>query len=570
MHFQKKIHLSGGLVLMGKIVFYLLVILILIPFELSAQVESRLEVIKVERRLDELLNRNNQENYDANGKLGALLIIQSDLSDLSFTSSNGILRVEQTKNRWKLLVSENERLITVFSDGSFPSEIILTEEGIELTSNYAWLIEIARVSTVSSSTGSGNYQLNTVPEGATLMVEGMGEYTSPFLFENRLAITWQVNISKPDYESLNFPMNILSGQNQEQTIELIPKFGHVNFNVMDQIDNQIDSPDFSITSEIQLVEPHIKAGYETIPVGKNQVLVSAPGFRSNLIEVIVEPYDEKVIDVKLDSTFAYFSFDVVGTTGRSISGTNVLIEDQYRIPELEQNNGIYALKEGNVIVNASLNGYQDRTYTFSVEAGKNETKELILLTNQEAELIPSDVKLTSDNNAFINAFGRSSRDSLIVNDVIPGSYLIEINHPYKSVSQEIFVRPDIQQNFYFPVLPSRSLTIASGIVPGLGHITTKRPRGWAYLGLTIATYAFSYFKYSDYINTQNQLSDAVNEYQINTDESLFNDYRRRISQLQSKRNDSYDLFRASLFLGISIQVGSITDLSISIPDFGYR
>lgn len=563
---------SGGLVLVSKINTIILMMLILLPGEVFSQVESRLEVIKVEQRSNELINRQDFDNYDSNGNLAAGLIIQSNVPDLTFRSFNGILRVEQTENEWKLLVSENERLITVFSNNYLPAEIILNDIGVELVPGSFWLIQVAGVSTGPMLTGKGNFQINTNPEGADLSIEGFPDLniSTPFLFEDYLAQTYSVTASKTDYESVTFPMSILSGQTQEQIIELTPLFGHINFNVEDLSGNQINSPEYSITSEIELVEPHIKVDFETLPVGENKVIVSAIGFRPKLLDVTIEPFDERVIDVQLDSSFSYVSFEVLGTNGRSISGTNLVIENQYRIPELEQNDGRYALQEGSVVVNASRTGYQNQSYTISVSAGKNEVRELILLTDDEAELIPSDVKLMSDNNVFINAFGRSSRDSLTADQVVPGSYLVEISHPYKSFDQEIFIRPDEEQSFYFPVLPSRSQTIAKGLVPGLGHITTKRPRGWAYLGLTVAAYAYSFIQYNAYVEKQDELAVKINQYQNNTDEGAFTQLRSELLNIESDRDKLYNLHQNALLIGFSLHLGSFTDISFSRPEFGFR
>lgn len=90
----------------------------------------------------ELVSKENRNNYDANGQLGAGLIIESNLEGLTFQSLNGIIRQENNGNQTKLLISPEERIVTVFSDGFLPLEIILRDIGVNLESGTFWRLQI--------------------------------------------------------------------------------------------------------------------------------------------------------------------------------------------------------------------------------------------------------------------------------------------------------------------------------------------------------------------------------------------------------------------------------------------
>lgn len=461
--------------------------------ESFSQAIPNLELIKVETRPGDFINREDDSNRDANGNLAAGIIIQSNLSDLSFEASNGIIRTQVSGNEWKILVSENERLLTVYSEGFLPLEIILSEVGVELVSGSFWLIQIGGVGTGPGLTGSGNFTVNTNPSGATIKIEGLPDFrgNTPYTFDGYAAQTYRVTAEKPDFEPVTFPMSILNGGDDETTIELKPLFGFLDINVITTSGQTIRNARITSKGDFELQDYHPKSGFETLPIGLNEIYVEA-------------------------------------------------------------------------------SGYQSKTISVNIASGVEDQREVILLSDDEVNLLPSDVSLRSDNNVIIEAFGQRSVNNLQANNINPGSYEIRIIHAMKSFDEEIFVPPNQEVDFYFPVLPSRPKTIAIGTIPGLGHITTDRNRGWAYLGLTVAAYAFSYLQYEKFLTKQDELALLVNQYQSNTDESLFTELRRDITHLQSKRNDAYNLFQMGMMIGIGIHISSFTDISLSKPEFGFR
>ena len=121
--------------------FTFLVTLLLVGLSLYAQ-DYTLNIANISFAEGELVSKENRNNYDANGQLGAGLIIESNLEGLTFQSLNGIIRQEKNGNQSKLLISPEERIVTVFSDGFLPLEIILRDIGVNLESGTFWRLQI--------------------------------------------------------------------------------------------------------------------------------------------------------------------------------------------------------------------------------------------------------------------------------------------------------------------------------------------------------------------------------------------------------------------------------------------
>jgi hypothetical protein len=125
---------------------YSIIVFLLIAIPLSAQEESQMmfSISAVEKNTTHFISKSNLKNYDANGNLGAGLLINIEHENPEFTSSNGIIKQSKSDDGWHLLVSENERIITVYAEGFLPFQIELKANEIELESGTYWNIEVAK------------------------------------------------------------------------------------------------------------------------------------------------------------------------------------------------------------------------------------------------------------------------------------------------------------------------------------------------------------------------------------------------------------------------------------------
>lgn len=79
---------------------------------------------------------------DANGDICAGLIILSDLTDLHYTSYNGIVKLDRKPGRDLLYLSPSERVVEIYKTGYVPLKIILSEYGIYLQSKMVHQVEV--------------------------------------------------------------------------------------------------------------------------------------------------------------------------------------------------------------------------------------------------------------------------------------------------------------------------------------------------------------------------------------------------------------------------------------------
>lgn len=110
------------------------------------QDKNVLEVISLQALPNDFVDKQDRSNYDANGNLGVGVKIQSNLSGLNFQSPIGIIKTEKEfENEWLILLSENEREITVYAEGYFPYTIIFNSYDIKLESGQFYLLKIQGV-----------------------------------------------------------------------------------------------------------------------------------------------------------------------------------------------------------------------------------------------------------------------------------------------------------------------------------------------------------------------------------------------------------------------------------------
>lgn len=91
-----------------------------------------------------LPNENIDETIkDAKGNICAGLIIQTNLTGLSYNSKNRIVKIEPSTGKTILYLTPNESVVNVYKAGFVPLEINLSNYGIKLESGSVWKIIIA-------------------------------------------------------------------------------------------------------------------------------------------------------------------------------------------------------------------------------------------------------------------------------------------------------------------------------------------------------------------------------------------------------------------------------------------
>lgn len=108
---------------------------------------------------------------DVNGKQVAGIKVFTNLTNLSFEASNGIVDVQAKTGEFVVFVSSNERKLTIRAQGYLPLELILSEVGIRLESGQVW--EITVTGEKKSELIPVNFIISPVSEDVQLIIDEM-------------------------------------------------------------------------------------------------------------------------------------------------------------------------------------------------------------------------------------------------------------------------------------------------------------------------------------------------------------------------------------------------------------
>ena len=114
-----------------------------LTINLYAQDISQMRVIGNGRYLsDEPMDKS---ITDANGNICAGLVIQTDLTGISYNSNKGIVKINPDLGKTLLYLSPDENVVVVYKAGFLPLEIDLNSYGIKLKSGEVWKVIISEV-----------------------------------------------------------------------------------------------------------------------------------------------------------------------------------------------------------------------------------------------------------------------------------------------------------------------------------------------------------------------------------------------------------------------------------------
>ncbi len=120
---------------------FIVVLLLLFSLSLFSQEISQMRVIG---NATYLTDKNIDKNVvDKKGNKCAVLLIQTDLTGLSYNSKNRIVKIVPDIKSTLLYLTSDETVVQIYKQGFLPLEINLSEYGIKLESGSIWQIMIA-------------------------------------------------------------------------------------------------------------------------------------------------------------------------------------------------------------------------------------------------------------------------------------------------------------------------------------------------------------------------------------------------------------------------------------------
>lgn len=469
--------------------FTVSIALLLVGISLNAQ-EFTLNIANVSFAEGELVSKENRNNYDANGQLGAGLIIESNLEGLTFQSLNGIIRQEKNGNQSKLLVSPAERIITVFSDGFLPLEIILRDVGVSLESGTFWRLQIVG----NNASNITAIAIRVDPADAKIYLNDQLQESNNILevedglYELKIEKTGFASISdlfkidensgqflvkeyKLDIESFQkvtingFPQNTdiyIDGIKQEGvssntfSTNLYP--GTYDFSFLNQ-DYFLKEQQVSVTagSNINLpIRLQINSSYFTtnIKPSESEVWINSEKYPSNqTIELRPGKYPIIIIKSGYDTVFDTLEFRVGDrfekdyTLQKSSGSISIKVTPSSAEAFINGRNfsGSQLLANGKYELFISANNYSEYSEVFQIVNNDNITRNINLdpiytTLNIETNIDDAEIKLFKDSKLI------ASKNGLLeLNELFEGEYSIEINEVgYKEIKESIFVYRNIE------------------------------------------------------------------------------------------------------------------------------
>lgn len=433
----------------------------------------------------ELVSKENRNNYDANGQLGAGLIIESNLEGLTFQSLNGIIRQEKNGNQSKLLLSPEERIITVFSDGFLPLEIILRDIGVNLESGTFWRLQIVG----NSASNITALAIRVEPSDAKIYLNDQLQDSNNIL-ELEYGL-YELKIEKAGFSSISdlFKIDENSGQFLVKEYKLdIESYQKVTINGFPQnTDIYIDgikqegvsgntfstnlypgTYDFSFLNQDYFLKEQqvtIAAGSDiNLPIrlqknssyfttnikpSESEVWINYEKYPSNqTIELRPGKYPIAIIKSGYDTEFDTLEFSVGGRIEKDYrlkkSSGSIAIKVTPNFAEAFINgrnfSGSQFLANGKYELTISAKNYSDYKEIFEIENYENITRNIILNPIYGKLIIETNVDGATIKLLSADKVLDTQNDRLVLNELFEGDYTVEIiKSGYREFKEPIFV-----------------------------------------------------------------------------------------------------------------------------------
>jgi len=471
--------------------FILTLLILSLGHYLNAQ-EYELNIANVSFAEGELVSKENRNNYDANGELGAGLIIESNLKGLTFQSLNGIIRQENNGNQTKLLISPEERIVTVFSDGFLPLEIILRDIGVNLESGTFWRLQIVGNSAsnitalaIRVEPSDAKIYLNDQLQDSNNILEleyglyelkiekaGFSSISDLFKIDENSGqfLVKEYNLDVESYQKVTingFPQNTdiyIDGIKQEGvssntfSTNLYP--GTYDFSFLNQDyflkEQQVTiaaGSDINLSVRLQKNSSYFSTNIEP---AESEVWINSKKYLSNqTIELRPGKYPITIIKSGYDTEFDTLEFSVGDRIEKNYSLKNssgsISIKVTPSFAEAFINgkkiSSSQLLANGKYELLVTANNYSEYSEVFEIVNNDNITRDISLnpiytSINIETNIDDAEIKLFKDSKLI------ASKNGLLeLNELFEGEYSIEINRVgYREIQESIFVYKNIDNS----------------------------------------------------------------------------------------------------------------------------
>ncbi len=419
-----------------------------------------------------------KEIIDANGEVCAGLMIQTDLSGLSFTSYNGIAKLNETKGEYLLFLQESERLVKVYKDGFAPLEIVLINQGINLQSGRVWRLKITgdpdkiHINILTNPGNANIYLDNKFQESGKSILSSIGEHVIRIELDGYNSLIDTINVSE---NKTLFQYSLIKKKLTGIAIKSTPKGALVKWDNVDKGNTDLQFFDFPGVYKIDLIKPGYLNIRETVIVEEGKTNLFEYSLQKNIgvllidlspadaiIKIDDEIYDQQIIELSPGEHFIEISktdyltiFDTIYVVideqvERSYELIKNISELVLKIKPADAtviiNNRSYGtsreitLTPGNHIIEIMKEGFKKVSDNISINLNEKLNKDYILTplvgTIQfRVTPINAKVQLIKDSQII-----QSWEGLKIVGDIQVGTYTLEVTaEGYETVTKQIQV-----------------------------------------------------------------------------------------------------------------------------------
>lgn len=492
----------------------------------------------------------------------AAVIVNSSLTNLQFDSNLEVVAVlgDASQGEYILIVRPVRQILSVRVPG-------FQQGRMQITMNAPRQVVYFQIEPKDRLiTDRGNLIVRTEPAGALVSIDGIpGEFNTPYMFENLIAITQLVRIRLDGYQSEERMVRIEGGRTIIEEFRVSPTVGFV---------------------ELMVPESELYVALEG-EIGKNRVISEPgkpirldPGMYSYRLEKPFYRPAEGVMEIVAGREYILnptlspnFSTLRVRANAPSIE----LSSAENRAPESTIAGTIY-LEPGQREVVVAASGFAPTRIRIRSVAGASRDTMVTLLTQADADEIarrnalPRGIlKLAADVDAEIYVNGNREGKMQAELTLAPGTYDVEFRHPLKRerLSVDVISADLVIRQVSLRPAKSRAL-LAASLLPGAGHMYTKQRRGYVYLGATVAGLAFSWLQ-NDAVNSKtSEYNQAFRQYQSagSVEEAAL--YKAASERARLNANQATRMLTYGLAATAGIYLIQLADIQFSSPRYGYR
>jgi hypothetical protein len=559
--------------------------------------EPSIRVIDVEPVPNEFVSDRDIDNFDDNGNLGAGIILETDLTGIVLVANNGFVRNPvQEGNTYRMLVSEDERVLTVSADGFFPYEIVLNDEGVRLESGKFWRIRITGDRAVTQlpviiSISEADVDLridgelvNYVPNSPIQLAEGEHVFQIQKQGYNPIVdsvtvdannVLFQYTLEETDFVNVSFILNTdgaivsiddipLEGQTARGTPfpavlypgphELrivapgfVPYESRINV-----VDGQVNEFEINLEKNtgyllVNSSTPNPILLIDNQPYDVNQLIEIAPRPTPYVLELSSTGYDDFrdrinitrgdtiTINKDLDQQFAQLVLRVIPNT----ASVRVRNQSMNYDTTVVGTRSLRNLPVGNYTITASQTNFREETEELTLNKDDRET---LTFNLTQIEGVGS-LTLRSLDGSTVTIRGRQNltfRNFPAEVETLPfGYYRVKATRKgFKKVNQQIEFRSAEQTidliQYFEPKTKGGAFT-RSLLFPGAGHWYLNRSRGTLYFLGEAALIGLAVVSYGELSTAADDLRIAKDNYATAT--SNFDQlFQERQTALQAQRD----------------------------------